>query len=202
MAGVSPAAITKACRKELRPAAVGDMVDMDHEVTRRYLSRHGVDEQTDAGLTASADSVSADHGDPDAATHGRYVPELDAAGYSEELADLTLKQIVDKYGTVRAYQKILEAHVKKEQALKNRIANAIKLGDLIERGLVSQHIFAFADAVFKRLLSDVPKTSARRSYELCQSGSPVEEAERAIRDNLTSQLSPLKATAERVLRNA
>jgi hypothetical protein len=200
MAGVSPAAITKACRKELKPAAVGDLVDLDHDATRAYLARHAGD--SDDGVTALPELPPGDDHDSDGAPPGRYVPRLDETGFSEELADLTLREIVDKFGTVRAYQKILEAHVKKEQALKNRIANALKLGELIARELVEQHVLAFIDAVFKRLLSDSPKTVAKRCYELAQSGAPVEEAERFVRDNLSGQLAPMKATAERVLRNA
>lgn len=38
MAGVSRAAITKACRTQLAPACIGPRVDIDHPSTKEYLS--------------------------------------------------------------------------------------------------------------------------------------------------------------------
>ncbi len=196
MAGVSPAAITLACRnKLLKRAAVGDLIDLDHKVARKYLAQHGVRLDKPPKKPPKTDSAQASEPTPQA-------PSLDDSGFSEELGDLTLREIVERFGTVRAYQKILEAHVKREQALKNRIANAIKLGDLVARSLVQTHVLAFIDGVFKRLLSDSPKTLVKRVYELAQSGTPIEDAERFAREHISSQLNPLKATAERVLRNA
>jgi hypothetical protein len=49
LAGVTPAAITKACRRELAQACEGQLVDRDHTYVRAYLIRHGV---TDPGRNA------------------------------------------------------------------------------------------------------------------------------------------------------
>jgi hypothetical protein len=39
-AGVSPTAITKACRRSLAGAVRGKKVDLDHPAVREYLSKH------------------------------------------------------------------------------------------------------------------------------------------------------------------
>jgi hypothetical protein len=231
LAKVSPAAVTKACGKKLKPACVADLIDVESECAREYLAAHGVvlpdpaAPPTDPAKPKSKRSTKPAPGKPGskrkrAANAGAPTPTspvkpspkragrlnedaplLDESGYADELKDLTLNEIVERHGTVRAYQKHLEAHVKREQALKSRISNAQKLGELIEWELIDKTVFGLIDAVFKRLLNDTPKTVSSRAYDLARSNAPLEEAEQMVRDSISSHLNPVKATAIRILRN-
>lgn len=72
-------------------------------------------------------------------------------------------------------------------------------GRLISRDLVRTHVFGAIDAGNRRLLGDASKTIARRVYGLARSGAPIEEAERTVRELISSQLRFVQTTAVRVL---
>ncbi len=86
------------------------------------------------------------------------------------------------------------------EIMRLEIRNAKERGELISRELVRTHVFGSIESTNKRLLYDSPKTIARAVYALARNGAPIEEAERAVRDHLSSQLSAVKTTAVRLLR--
>ena len=86
--------------------------------------------------------------------------------------------------------------------IEKRLKNEDTMGRLIERELVKHHVLGMVDAMARRLLRDTPKTIARRLYGLARSGAAVEDAEQVLRDLLSSQITPAKASAARALRRS
>lgn len=92
--------------------------------------------------------------------------------------------------------------VKQERARGLRLKNDTLEGKLISREIVDTHMFGALDALSNLLLRDTARTIARESFALCRGGSPLEEAERAIRDRIGSSIESVKAQVARLLRDA
>jgi hypothetical protein len=134
------------------------------------------------------------------ARHGQSAPVLDANGYAEELKDWTLSEIVNRYGTVRGYGDHLQAYERKARANRTRLENEEREGSVVSRTLIEAVIFGYIETAHRRLLSDIPKTSARLVYAAAKAGEPVEEAEQVILERMSSVLKTLKLNAARALR--
>lgn len=209
--GVSRAAVTKAMAGPLKAARVDDRVDIDHPDVQRWLGAgKGKKPATDGVPTKAAVRARkapaapmarrpTPSKPPPAATTSR-PPKLNEADFAEELADFTLKQIVDRFGSVRSYADVTEANGKRERAYALRLKNDAAEGKTISRDLVRQHVFGVIDGAFRRLLGDSAKTIARRVYSLANGGASIEEAERTVTELISSQLKRVKESATRVLR--
>lgn len=125
-------------------------------------------------------------------------PEVDAQGFVDELADLTLLQICERYGTVSTYKNHLEAFEKRERALKYRLDNEEAEGRLIDRALVAR-VIGTLDGANRRLLGDGPKTIARRLYAMARSDEPVEDAESTVHEIIGSILKAVKKAVREVI---
>lgn len=169
MAGVSPAAITKACRKRLAPACHGRRLDLDHPVVREYL------ESKELPTSAKA-------------------PFQDPADI-RVLLDCRLREIVDWFGTLEGFADYVDVRKKIAETHKTELYNQRQAGELIERELVRTHVFGALEAMNLRLLTDTPKTVSRRLYALALSHAPLEEAEGFVRRNISQQLRVVKTQA-------
>lgn len=129
-------------------------------------------------------------------------PKLDDAGLAEEILDLTVREVAERYGTHRSYVLWLEAYQKQQATEKIRLSNEETKGNLISRELVRDHIFAAIDALFRRLLTDAARTIAARLEPMAKSGSSPEALERETREQLSKQLKAIKSRASRVLKSA
>lgn len=222
LAGVSPAAITKACKGQLRPACVGKRVDLDHPAAVQYLKAKGVSAPAPTDSLGPSKKRSPKptrdrrtpeaQPDSDRAPRSRSAEEIDdlvhrAADVDgdedpEPFLDLTLAQIVERFGTKTGFKDWLNARKTIADIREKELKSDETEGRLIERELVKTHVFGAIDAGNRRLLGDSPKTIARRLYALAKSGAPLEEAETVVREIISKQLQPVKTTAARVLRNA
>lgn len=129
---------------------------------------------------------------------GLGVSAEDIAGF----AHLSLDELVRKFGTALAFRDWLIARKTIADIHEKELKNERTMGALIERELVKVHLLGLIDAAFRRLLADAPKTIARRLYAQAKSGEPVEDAEKLVRETISSILQPAKTSAARVLRNA
>lgn len=214
-AGVTKAAITKAARAKLAGAVVGNRIDMDHPSVVAYLER----KQSAASTSAPRDTPPGP--EPDSARtlpgqNARTAPGTNGAtdGPSnvrvqthvienvDAIADMTIREVVRRFGTVTAFKDWLDAMHRIEDIRDRRLRNERTDGTLIPREPVRVYLFGAIDAVNRRLLGDAPKTIARRLHGLVKSGSTVEDCERAVRDIIGSQIRPVKAQAARILREA
>ncbi len=223
LADVSRTAVTKACKGQLAPACVDKRVDLDHPAVADYLAAHGK-AVPDAAPTSELEAKPKRAPNPTAPRPKRAKSSSSAPrrrprkaeklkADDEELegtadddieayANLTLDQIVRRFGTRTGFKDWLDARKKIADIRAADLKNDETVGRLIERELVKTHIFGAIEAGNRRLLGDTPKTIARRLYALAKSGAPVEEAEAVVREIISSQLKPVKADAARVLRNA
>ena len=184
LAGVSGAAITAALRGDLAGALVVDRIDQNHETALAYLRDQGVDPE---------EKWPPEEMDPDPAT-----TEVRDIG---QYMHLTLSELIERFGTERSFRDWLEALNKLESLREKRLNIEARQRTLISRELVRSHVFGAIDAGFRRLLTDTPRTIVAMIYAKAKADVPLEEAERTVREVMQKQLSPIKSTAARVLRN-
>lgn len=130
-------------------------------------------------------------------------PPSEGDGSPEDLEALaeTLRPLLERFGTETAFKDWLDSLKRIEEIREKRLKNEETEGLLIRVEPVKVLVFAVIDSAQRRVLSDAPRTIVRRVYAMAGSGTPVEEAERTVRELLGSILRPVKATAERVLRH-
>ena len=215
----SKPAITKACRGALAPACVGDRIDIDHEAAQAYAQSSGVVlSPADAAPTAKPRPAPKTTGAPTrtkkskpsrAAKPTALRPEPppppptvaapDSMSELEEIRAL-LKPLVERFGTSRYFADWLQSLRTIEIILEKHLGNEESQGRLVSRELVRVHIFGALNAMARRLLQDSPKTIARRLAAHFNAKGTVEEAERIVRENIGSQIEPVKAKTSRALR--
>lgn len=217
IAGVSPAAITKACKGALSEACVGKMVDLDHPAVVAYLKKKGVDPTAGRPKRSKKADPPTESRPRKRRKRRRRAPDppateeddIDLPGPNEvteeeieAYAHLTLDELVEKFGTAVRFAKWLDARKKISEIREKDLKNDETDGRLIDREFVRTHVFGAIEAGNRRLLGDAPKTIARRLYSLAKAGAPVEEAEAVVREIISSQLRPVKTAAARGVRNA
>ena len=214
VAGVAPGSISKAMRESsLKNAVVAGRIDQTHPDAIAYVKKDRSKRQTAAIRSTRRKpdkkpvKASTEDDSPDGApTNGAGSPDdmlvtdsgLDISRY----ADFTLRDLVDRFGSVRALKDWLEALKKIEDIREKRLNNEEVQRALISRELVKTHVFGFLDAGNRRLLGDASKTIARRLYALARSDAPIEEGEKLVREIMGSQLHPQKERVAKLLREA
>lgn len=201
-AGVSPAAVTKWCKNAGVEACLGSRVDLEHDAARQYLTDHGVDPDD---VTTEADegteSDSADRPEHDEDPNRLRISCASDADF-DEYGDLTLRELIDRHGTVTGVGDWLDAMKKIVDIHEKNLKNAEREGQLIPRELVQVHVFGAIESANRRLLSDAAKTIAHELYPMARRGDPVEAAEKKVRELIGKIITPVKVTAARVLREA
>lgn len=181
-------AVSAAARSgPLKEAAVGERIDVSHPAVAEYLRKHGLDEQTIERFVSSID--------------GRKGPgtEADADDF-ESYADLTFREVFERFGTLERFSDHLDAYKTYEQVIGQRLKNEELAGKLIEREFVQTYVFGVLEELSQRLLRDHPKTTAIRAFDLFSAGGTVEEAEELIRTDASSHLGPARRRVETSLR--
>lgn len=228
LAGVTKQAVGKACRAQLAPACVGKRIDGTHPAAQAYLEQHGQElpEELDrvearaararpAKAKAAQPAAGAPPSPPRAppsppsappspgpAPPGKEPVRVVAREVSDvsAVADMTIRQVVEKFGTVTAFKDWLQALRTIEDVREKNLRNAETDGNLISVHLVKTHVMGAIEQAFRRLLTDAAKTIARRLYSAAKSGVPIEDAEQLVRDIISSQLKPIKDASARTLR--
>jgi len=205
LAGVSDVAISKACKATLAEACDGKRIDVDHPSVVAYLKgkgkkppKLGAAPTTPSAVRARAPSVLLT-ARPRSAGPLSSTPHLGSDDDLEELADL-IRPLLERFGTEQRFKDFLASLKTIEEIRGKRLDNEENEGRLIERELVSKHIFSALESLHKRLLTDLVSTITQRLYGAVKSGMPLEEAKNMVRDIISAQLKPVKATAARVLR--
>lgn len=211
-AGVSRSAITKACKKRLADAVLpSGMVDVAHPTVVEWARARGLhpDQLRDPGSVVVGPWPVEPSTDTEAEQDDEEILEADRATLraarstdpaDDLLLDMTFREISDEHGSQDGFGFWLDARKKWAEIRKLELANADKAGRLIARDFVKTHVFGAIEGANRRLLSDSPKTIARRIYALARAEAPIEEAEKVVRELISSQLRPVAATAARVLR--
>lgn len=200
LAKVSDVAISKACKTQLAPACDGKRVDVDHPAVVAYLKSHGR-RPPKAGAIRSEPPPAPLADRPRPAIRQ---PSASLPGSDEDLEALSelIQPLLERFGTELRFKDFLTALRTIEEIRGKRLANEETEGRLVERELVRVHVFGAIEKIHRRLLSDIPKTLARTLYAAANSGVPLEVSEKSVRDQISTQLGPMKAAAARSLRNA
>jgi hypothetical protein len=220
LAGVTPAAITKAIRKQLAGAVRANRIDAAHPDAQAYLtaqnpSAHRKPRSDDAPPdqpkpaphapsipTLSPERSLADPRDPtahSATVAGQYPPATDA-----QLAEFEddARALIEKWGTSTYCKDWLDATKQTEVIRGLRLKNAATEGRLVSREFIETHAFGWCDAISRKLLTDAPKTGALRAMAAAKSGAPVDQLESEIRKINSSHLAAVKAKIAKTLRDA
>jgi hypothetical protein len=214
--------VTQGCRFRLAAACVGDLIELEHPAIESWLAdqkakgkkRKTPDETSRRELRAKADAKK--HvGRPAAKAKGgrtrrpgaasakpEPAPALDGSGFAEEIMELTLREVAERFGTHRQYIHWLDAYAKREQARKSRLANEQTERSLIEREFVETHVFAIIDALFRRLLTDAARTISSRLSTMVKAGAPIEKCEREAREQISKQLRAIRTKVTKALQKA
>ena len=118
-----------------------------------------------------------------------------------KFADMTLREIIQRFGTDTAFLDYLNAVKRIEDINEKRLKNAATRGDLINRKLIKVGVIDHFDQAFNQLLSDGAKTIARRVTAMYGAGRSVEDCEHLVADQISSFIRPAKAKISRTLRN-
>lgn len=219
--GVTRGAVTHACAPggALAPAVLaGGRIDSGHRAYKAWLrgdgarsSRRKAPARAARGVTSRKPTSRKQRSDPPAARRARaeskeleperHVPVPADAKELEEYAAL-LRPLLERFGTRRSFDDWLGALNQIEAILARHLKNEETQGRLISRELVRGAVFGALDALARQLLRDAPKTIARRLYALAKSGAGLEDGEKAVRENISSQIKPVKLRAVQVLRGA
>jgi len=128
------------------------------------------------------------------------VPEEDEN--IEMFLDMTLRELVDRFGTSTRFLDWLTATKRIEDVDEKRLKNAKTKGELISRQLVEVGVIDVFNSAHLRLMADGAKTLANGVISKHLSGVEVPEIETFITDIVGSFIKPVKNKIERSLRNA
>lgn len=209
LAGVSPAAVTKACKNGLAAAWNGHRIDTDHPDAAAYLAKRNnprapTNPPTNppkARVVSGSEARRVTKKDEALANVGRNrTPDPNAP--LAPFYDYTLREILQKFGTDTAFNDWLKAIKTLEEVETKRLANAQKRGDLVAREVVQRGVVDTLDAAFRRMLTDGARTIATRCDALSKAGASHEEREQLVVKQLSSFIKPAKAKIQRVTLNA
>ena len=119
----------------------------------------------------------------------------------QAFADMTLRDVVEKFGTDVRFLDYLKAVKEIENINEKRLKNAETQGKLVSRELVKLGVIGPIDAAHIKLLTDGSKTIARRVTAMHDAGRPLGDVEKFIIDQITSFIRPVKSKIQRALKN-
>lgn len=136
---------------------------------------------------------------PDAAPagHDAQIPQAIQA-----FADMTLREVIQRYGTDQRFLEWLKATKEIETIQANRIKNAEKVGELVNRELMKKGVLDVLDGAFTRMMTDGAKSVAAQAHSMSQAGLPVEDIEQMVSKQLSTFIKPTKSKMARSVRNA
>ncbi len=274
IAGVTPAAVTKASKGLLQAAMVGDHIDLDHEIAVAYVNNHqkdgppplvkGIDPIYEKAIeycqennrwsveglrkefgigykrgkaiydTMKANKVIKKKPLKEKSPKKQHVRGTAAAKKTKERAslenlnrqiaqedrengvhdqiieipveiepfvDMSLRELIEQFGTVLAFNEWLNAVKKIEDINEKRIKNAKLEGELVFRHSIQVGIIDPVESTHIQLLKDGSKTIAHRVKTMFEAGSEVIEIEEYIRKHISTFIKSLKGKVARAFKN-
>ena len=193
IAGVTKAAITKACKASLKDAICNGKLDMDSEPIKKYLRKRNIDPSSILSQPAS---------EPIPGKKEKYKNPFGLEVDPKILLNKTIVEICELFGTDDRFLKIVESTKKLTEIEKNRIANAKASGLLVAKDLVKVGIIDPLDSVFATMLTDTVKTMSLRAHTMAKSGSTSDEIKVMMVDQISSVIRPAKSKVKRIFKNA
>lgn len=214
LAGVSAMAVSKAVRGKLSDAKIGRRLNLDHESVVAYLAskgktvpaapaaspKKGTRKKKAGGKAAASSKPAAKPRTRKRLPTTTQLQSMNTPAAMAAIGELTINEAIERYGTVTHLRDWLLALKEMEAIREKRLKNEESEGKLIPREPVRAYVFGAIDAANRRLLNDSSKTIALRLYALAEAGTPLEDAERIVRELISSQLRPVKQQAAKGLR--
>lgn len=217
--GVSRSAVTQASKPghALFEALENEMINLDSIACKRYLAKKKLTEQQllTLGLTSAdlnnlheavAPAVAKPQASPEhemnsiAGTSPRgSALDMNSTDLMNHFGNKTLFQIIAEHGSDNAFQKVIQAMKQVADVEEKRLKLSKQRGEVIDRELVKRHLFGAIESGNVRLLNDLPGNITRTVYSAAKAKQTPEEAEKEVREMISSVLSEVKATAKRNL---
>lgn len=207
-AGVSRAAVTKACAGALKATVVGKLIDIDHPDAIAYIQSKRTKKIVAPTKKAIKPRKAKDtKKKPAAKTVTTPEPPNEESHFSEDddikdVLHLTLAEIVERHGTSSQFRVWVDA----KKAIVDVQTRVVKLAalqkTLIPRALVENHIFGAIETGNLRLLRDTSKAATRKLFTLAKAGGSLDEGELLVRKLISDQLKNVAPTFKRILKNA
>ena len=205
-AGVSRAAVTKACDKALAAAVIGKLINIDHPDAIAYIRSKQV-KKTKTTTKKPRESCSKAKPKTVATPEPPAEEEEEGSHFSEDdeiknVLHLTLAEIVERHGTSGQFKTWVDAK-KIIVDIQTRIVKLAQLeGVLVSRDLIKVGVIDPIDAAHRKLLTDGAKTIARRVTAMNSGGRSLEDCEDFVKDQISSFIRPMKAKVARSLKSA
>jgi hypothetical protein len=197
-AGVTGAAITKACNKSLKNAVEGGRIDVSHPSAIAYIAAH-------TGNTTPGQPHIRGYAARNSTRKQNSRPQEDGAFEVPmnivEFADWTLRDIITHFGTDIAFVDFLKALKEIETINERRIKNAKAQGELVSRDLMKTGVIDPIDTALTKLLTDGARTISRRATAMHDANRDLQDIEAFIKDQISSFIRPMKAKIKRTFEN-
>jgi hypothetical protein len=126
--------------------------------------------------------------------------EFEVPEHIQDFADMTLREIIKKFGTDTRFVDFLTAIQKIEIISEKRIRNAEREGDLVSRILVKKSVIEVFNAAHIRIMKDGAKSITAAVIAKHKAGISGPEIEGYVIDLLGSFIKPVKSQISRALR--
>jgi len=178
--------VTKAWTRSLSTAIYAGKIDIDRPAAVAYLQTKRPGKTNIVENTPQPTPETK----PKTPTYG---PEI------EFFLKYTLRQLVDEFGTAPQFKDYVTARKLIEDIRGKMVATARIEGELISRELVANSIFRIIENSNVRLLRDLPKTLANRVFSLAKAKGNLIDAEKLVRELISTQIQSIKVAATRAL---
>ena len=179
LAKTKSAVITNKFKGKNADCLIDNQVDLDHPVVIDFLKSRGVTNIPSENVV-------------------EVNPIETKEDKIEDFEDLTLRQIVMRYGSFEGFNRYIQS-IKTIAEYKNReLRNQTQRKEVVERERVATLVFSIIDIAFSRLVSDVPNAVSKLVIARCDSGGTDTPAdvERIIREANSRVLKNLKEHIE------
>lgn len=200
--GIREQVLSRYLLHSLKRAVVGDRVDYNHPDVIAYYRRRRVKDTSKAlHPLDNGQDLTVPIPEPTEAeipTPMTMETELlleDVKGYM----DMTLRQLVEKHGTVSSLKDYLDAVKLLMDIEAKDLKNNLTSREYISRDFVKTHVLGLIETVFVRLLNDVPSTLVDDILVRNKAGSTREQLEAHTRSLLSKEIQSLKEKARRNL---
>jgi len=170
LAGVSGPALSKASRGRLKDAMVGKKMDAEHPLVVAYIDEKR-SQQEDGTLenyrdaAKTRDAAKRKKGKPSVS-----VPEPMPTDEIQDLEQLTVQQVVARYGSSAKFKTYVDA-LKSLADYKNKeLLTRTRRMELIEKATTASTLFSIVDLAFRRLVTDIPDGMVQQVIARVQSG--------------------------------
>lgn len=128
-------------------------------------------------------------------------PEDDVPEDIRAFADMTLRQIITRYGNDQAFVDWLKATRMIEDIASARMKNAKTAGELASVELIKRGIFDPINTVYQTLLTDGAKTITQTVYTMTKANAEMIECELEVISQMTTLIRSAKAKMKKCLKS-